>query len=378
MAENHTENRLSGADPGRPRMPRGTLTPQALPSPPPLTSKAAPPLPPAEAAGRLGLGKREFELAAEIGLFASTPGDAGSVRTVPGEEVARLRAVPGFPASLREQVRTAGTAEAAALLDIAPNRFGRLARCGQLVPVRFYVNRYRAVVWLYRVAELREFAAWRPELLKGPLVGRLGPDPTEDLRPVSWRRRRRECLGRVTRDPWERAALFAAQLGPSAVAALVPDTAECDYLHRLRPEAYRPAVPGSPAEAVLGPVLHARGAEERGLLSACLGDELRVARAVRPAPRPARVPRPAPAADPGTARPADTCPSPLPRPLTPTDTAPVPAAAARPVSLPSALLEEDDGRRDGALRGGRRRERAGARRGAGRLGMWRRLVRRRP
>lgn len=265
-----------------------------------------------------------------------------------------------------------GTAEAAALLDIAPTRFGRLARRGQLVPVRFYVNRYRAVVWLYRAVELREFAARRPELLRGPLVVRLGPEPAEDLRPVTWRRRRRECLDRVTRDPWERAALFAAQLGSQAVAALVPDSAECDYLYRLRPEPCRTAVPGSPVDAVLDPVLHARGAEERALLGTRLGHALRIARTVRPAPRPARAPCPTSAAEPRPVR--DTCPSPSPRPLVSTETAGVPTARPAPPAPP----REDGARQDAGRRGDRGRGRGRAAHRTARLGAWLRLVRRRP
>ncbi|NEE44437.1 hypothetical protein G3M55_07410, partial [Streptomyces sp. SID8455] len=55
----------------------------------------------------------------------------------------------------------------AALLGIAAARFTRLARAGCVSPVTFYLNRYRAVVWLYLADELASFAAREPELLAG-------------------------------------------------------------------------------------------------------------------------------------------------------------------------------------------------------------------
>ena len=48
-------------------------------------------------------------------------------------------------------------------MDVPAGRFTRLARLGLVVPVRFYLNRYRAVVWLYLAEELRQFADGRGE-----------------------------------------------------------------------------------------------------------------------------------------------------------------------------------------------------------------------
>ena len=69
----------------------------------------------------------------------------------------------GFPEALRERVKTVGTTEGAALMEVTTARFTRLARLGLVVPVKFYLNRYRAVVWLYLAEELRQFAAGRGE-----------------------------------------------------------------------------------------------------------------------------------------------------------------------------------------------------------------------
>lgn len=247
-----------------------------------------PSFPPVRAADELRLNRGEFELAAELGLIASTPGHAGAARAVPAEEITRLRSAPGFPEVLRERVRTVGTAEGAALLGIAATRFSRLARLGLLVPVRFYLNRYRAVVWIYRAEELRDLAADRPELLDGPLPGlpRPTPDRGQDLRPATWRQRRRDCLHRTTSDPWERAAVLAAQLGPATVAGLVPDPSERDHLYRLRPPHRRNVAPGSPTAEVIDRLTVADSPEERATVCIRFGRELAAARALRRVPRP--------------------------------------------------------------------------------------------
>lgn len=74
-------------------------------------------------------------------------------------EIERLRAEPGFPDTLTKSVRAVGTTEGAAVMQVPPSRFTRLAKLGLVVPVSFYLNRYRAVVWLYLADELRQFAA---------------------------------------------------------------------------------------------------------------------------------------------------------------------------------------------------------------------------
>lgn len=121
------------------------------------------------AAQELRLRRGEFELATQMGHVRTVGGALSGRRRVARGEVERLRRAAGFPDALRERVRTVGTAEGADLMDISPGRFTRLARAGYLVPVRFYLNRYRAVVWLYLAEELRAFASGEPGLLRGRL-----------------------------------------------------------------------------------------------------------------------------------------------------------------------------------------------------------------
>ncbi|MGW4762881.1 DUF6397 family protein, partial [Streptomyces pseudogriseolus] len=99
----------------------------------------------------------EFDLGVRLGRIRTEPGRTPRERRVARAEIERLRAGPGFPESLRRSVHAVGTAEGAALLDVAKTRFTRLARLGLLVPVAFHLNRYRAVVWLYLADELRLF-----------------------------------------------------------------------------------------------------------------------------------------------------------------------------------------------------------------------------
>ncbi|MGX1220415.1 hypothetical protein RKD42_001674 [Streptomyces ambofaciens] len=111
------------------------------------------------AARELGLRRSDFDLAVQLGRIRTVPDDAGGGWRVPRDEIDRIRAADGFPEVLRAGVRAVGTTEGAALMDVTTARFTRLARLGLLVPVKFYVNRYRAVVWLYLAEELRQFAA---------------------------------------------------------------------------------------------------------------------------------------------------------------------------------------------------------------------------
>ncbi|MEU4269343.1 DUF6397 family protein [Streptomyces sp. NPDC026092] len=212
-------------------------------------------LAPTRAAQELELRRDEFRLAVQLGLVRTVPGAAsgtpralgaapaasgarGGGRRVAQGEIDRLKAAPDFPSGLRERVRTVGTTEAAALLSVPPERFTRLARTGHLSPVRFYLNRYRAVVWLYLAAEVGEFALTQPALLTGrlPVEIRERVDGGEDCRPRNWRARRLGLLLRATEDPWVRAAAIASLLDPAQLAEVVDDPYERTHLYRLRPE----------------------------------------------------------------------------------------------------------------------------------------------
>ncbi|MFJ8660082.1 DUF6397 family protein [Streptomyces sp. NPDC093795] len=245
---------------------------------------------PGRAAQELELGRDEFRLAVQLGLVRTAPTrvGVGGQRRVERCELDRLRAAPDFPAGLRERVRAVGTGEAAALLEITPDRFSRLARTGHVSPVRFSLNRYRAVVWTYLAEEVAEFGLTCPALLTGrlPLDLRERLAAHEDLRPRNWRAKRLAVLLRTTGDPWARAAAIASLLDPVQVAEVVDDPYERAELDRLRP----PPPPGMPVAAA------ARDIAER-LTRADAPDEilwqrislamaLDEARAERPAPYP--------------------------------------------------------------------------------------------
>ncbi|MEV7565600.1 DUF6397 family protein [Streptomyces tanashiensis] len=202
---------------------------------------------PGRAAQELELRREEFRLAVQLGLVRTVSAVGGERRRVERGELDRLRAAPDFPAGLRERVRAVGTGEAAALLGITMDRFTRLARTGHLSPVRFSLNRYRAVVWMYLAQEVVEFGLTCPALL----AGRLPPDlrerlaAHEDRRPRNWRTRRLGLLLRATEDPWARAAAIASLLDPVQLAEVVDDPYERTHLDRLRPPP-PPGMPGSP------------------------------------------------------------------------------------------------------------------------------------
>ncbi|MFH8573578.1 DUF6397 family protein [Streptomyces sp. NPDC017993] len=198
------------------------------------------------AARELELRTGEFELAAQLGEVRTIPagqdgrpGSPGPLarRRVPAEEIARLQAEPGFPDALRERVRTVGTTEAAELMGIGPGRFLRLTRAGCFGPVRFYVNRFGAVVWLYLAAEVAAFADREPELMRGntPAAMRVMLDGGQDWRARQWRSRRVAQLMGETDDPWESAAIIAAVLPPEELASVAEDPLERSLLRRLRP-----------------------------------------------------------------------------------------------------------------------------------------------
>ncbi|SCD58094.1 hypothetical protein GA0115239_103819 [Streptomyces sp. BpilaLS-43] len=191
------------------------------------------------AAQELELKRGEFDLAVLLGLIGTEESPGGRIPRVRRAEIDRLRTTAGFPESLRDKVRTAGTAEAASLLGISPVRFTGLARIGCVAPVAFYLNRYRAVVWLYLVEELTGFAAREPELLTGrtPAGMRTMLEAGRDLRARNWRARRTDRLLGRTADPWVRAAVQAAALDPVQLAEVVDDPYERAYLARMRPAA---------------------------------------------------------------------------------------------------------------------------------------------
>ncbi|MFD7898195.1 DUF6397 family protein [Streptomyces sp. NPDC059743] len=240
------------------------------------------------AARELELRRGEFELAAQLGHIRTIAGPAAGRRQVTRQEIDRLRAAEGFPEALRERARTVGTAEGAELMTVSPGRFTRLARAGFIAPVRFYLNRYRAVVWLYLADEVRTFADQEPALLTGRLPGplRLGPDAEEDRRPRNWRGRRIGHLLHESEDPWERAAVVACVLDPALLAEMVPDPYERAQLNRLRPE----LAPGQPeseaARATVRRLVVADHPDEIRWHRTSLDTLLAEARRTRPVPRP--------------------------------------------------------------------------------------------
>ncbi|WP_431313428.1 DUF6397 family protein [Streptomyces lydicus] len=198
------------------------------------------------AARELELRTGELELATQLGKVRTVlPGAAGRAgtggslgrRRVPAEEIARLQAEPGFPDALRERIRTVSTNEAAELMGIGPGRVVRLTRAGCFGPVRFYVNRYGAVVWLYLAAEVTDFADREPDLMRGntPAAMRVMLDSGQDWRARQWRSRRVAQLMGQTDDPWEAAAVIAAVLPPEELASVAEDPRERSLLRRLRP-----------------------------------------------------------------------------------------------------------------------------------------------
>ncbi|MEV0579518.1 DUF6397 family protein [Streptomyces sp. NPDC050392] len=240
------------------------------------------------AAADLELRRAEFALAVHLGILRVDTRRNGGRVTVRQEEIDRLRAEDGFPDTLRERVRTVGTAEGAQLLGISPVRFTRLARAGCVTPVAFYLNRYRAVVWLYLAQELAGLAARSPELLVGisPPWMRSRLDGGTDCRPRNWRSRRIERLLSLTGDPWARAAVIAEALDPVQLAEVVDDPYERAYFGRVRPEpvfGQRGSVAGREAMARL---MLADEPDEILWRRVTLGMELDSARELRQAPRP--------------------------------------------------------------------------------------------
>ncbi|NED04793.1 hypothetical protein G3I55_24375 [Streptomyces sp. SID6648] len=273
------------------------------------------------AAGRasqeLRIRRAEFELAVHLGLIAVLGAPGGGRPRVHEDEIARLREQPGFPDALVERVRTVGTAQGAALLDIAPARFTRLARAGCVSPVTFYLNRYRAVVWLYLADELAAFAAREPELLAGrtPPGMRTMLESGADWRARNWRSQRIDRLLDRTTDPWARTAVQASALDPVQLAEVVDDPYERAYLVRVRPEPVFGRPGSMAAREAMAELMLADDPDEILWRRVNLALELDRAREDRAAPRPGgdgearttppartgarpRAVRPAPAAEP--------------------------------------------------------------------------------
>ncbi|MFF4506948.1 DUF6397 family protein [Streptomyces sp. NPDC001401] len=262
---------------------------------------------PSRAARELGLRRGEFDLAVDLGYIRTVPDEGGGGRRVTRTEIDRLRAEDGFPEALKKRVATVGTTEGAKLLQVTLGRFMRLARLGVVKPVTFYLNRYRAVVWLYLAEELRQFAA---DENNAPLLnGRTPSGPREqlaaglDLRPRNWRSRHLGfLLRRADRHPWACAAAVASQLDAVQVAEIVQDPYERVHLNRFRPRPQAHGAPGSPAAHLAESLAMAQDPDEIDWLRADLAQAVSHARAVQPAPRPTPRPRPSQAGE--RARPA--------------------------------------------------------------------------
>ncbi|MFF0303412.1 DUF6397 family protein [Streptomyces sp. NPDC004562] len=265
-----------------------------------ITTPHERPVTPSRAARDLGLRRSDLDLAVHLGLIRTVPDEGGGGgRRVTRSELDRVRSAEGFPDSLLARVEVVGTAEAARLLDVPAGRFTRLARLGLVVPTQWYLNRYRAVVWLYLAEELSRFAADEESvsLLKArrmPEGPRALLDAGVDLRPRNWRGRHRGFLLRQADGPWEKAGAFAAFLDPAEIAEAVPDPYEQSHLNRFRPGPPVTSAPGSPAAHIAEQLMTADDADEVALLRTELTALVREAREERPAPRPA--PRRAPVA----------------------------------------------------------------------------------
>ncbi|MFF3906766.1 DUF6397 family protein [Streptomyces sp. NPDC001848] len=241
------------------------------------------------AARELDLKRGELDLAVQLGCVRTVPDDRGGGRRVTRAEIDRVRCEDGFPETLRERVATVGTRDGAALMDVAPARFTRFARLGLIVPVKWYLNRYRAVVWLYLAEEVKQFASGEANarLLTGrtPEGLRDQLDAGLDLRPRNWRGRHLGFRLRLTDDPWAKAAVVASLLDPAHVADVVPDSYERAELYRLRPAQSVQWPPDSSAARVAARIMVADDPDEVGWLRADLGQALVEARRQRPAAR---------------------------------------------------------------------------------------------
>lgn len=304
------------------------------------------------AAQELLLKRGEFAIAVHLGLIRLIVRQDGGRPRVGHDELDRLRAQEGFPEALRARVRTVGTAKGAQQLGISPDRFTRLARAGCFTPITFYLNRYRAIVWLYLADELSGFAAREPRLLVGRspawLLGRL--EGGTDCRARNWRSRRVERLLALTEDPWARAAVLAETLDPVQLAEVIDDPYERAYLARIQPEpAFGPTGPPL-ARETMAHLMRADEPDEMLWRRVSLIMELDNARDTRPAPSPGgewrgfepsgygRAPEPDVRADAGSV-PANAASDPASVSVPEPDLAPVPV----PVSVPASAIGCRDG-----------------------------------
>lgn len=232
-----------------------------------------------EAAAELRVELRDLELAVLLGEVRAV-GPSDGRQGVPRSEIARLRREEGFPAAPWERLRLVGTISGAEMLGIGRGRFTKLAKCGSFTPVRWYLNRYRSVVWLYLASEMRSFGEAHGDWLSGrlpqPLADRLAAG--DDLRARGWRTRATAWLAGQAADGWREAAAWAALLGEEALAEAVPEESDRSRLRQLRPELLLgragPPLIRETAEALL----LADGREERELASLSLGHALDRAR----------------------------------------------------------------------------------------------------
>jgi hypothetical protein len=306
----------------------------------------------ARARDELGLDYDEFEVALQTGEVPGIACGPGQWK-VPAAAVAQLRAAPGHPDALLARLRLVNSDEAAKQLGVGRERFVRLARAGYVRPIRWYVNQYRAVVWIYLARELAEFADRSPALLHGPLpVGlREAVAAGEDQRPRGWRARRAAQLVRDAEDVWEEAAVWAALLGPEMMAGAVPDPCERAYLRKLRGELPPGRVGRASAERIRE-LTTADHPEEIATALLALAIALGRARALRPAPRPSGPEAPTGQLPllplPGFSPPAAALPQTGPSPAHSAPAAPPPAAPrGRPLRAPT-------GKAPGVRRGLRR------------------------
>ncbi|MDI5966268.1 DUF6397 family protein [Streptantibioticus silvisoli] len=202
---------------------------RVAPGGPPTAAPLAGLLPLSEARAELGLECEEFDLAVRTGEVwtVAVPGgpDASPPRVMAlRAALARLTAETGYPTTLRQRLRLVGAVTGAEALSITRDRFVRLARAGCFRPARWYVNRYRAVVWLYPVDEVTAFADEHPGWLTGVLPEEVRTALADglDLRACGWRLRTAGLLAARAPDAWHEAAVWLALLGPEQAEDLLP------------------------------------------------------------------------------------------------------------------------------------------------------------
>ncbi|RZU18113.1 DUF6397 family protein [Streptomyces sp. BK239] len=311
------------------------------------------------AARELGLKRSESDLAVNLGRIRTVPDEGGGGRRVACAEIDRLLRSPGFPETLADSVRAVGTTGGAQIVGVPPARFTRLAKVGLVVPVKFYLNRYRAVVWLYLAEELRQFAqdgnnafllsGRTPDWIRGQLAA------GQDLRPRNWRGRHLGFLLRQAEGPWQQAGALAAFLAPAQVAEIVSDPYERSHLNRFRPAPPAHGAPGSPAAHLVEKITTADDPDEIGWLRSDLVRALEEARTDEPAPRPANISTPTPFPAKATPPEADPAVVTASGPAPQSGTAPVPVATPAPTSVERVTTPDERRNSRGGLLGWLRR-----------------------